>query len=198
MKYKLIKKLFLLSFLFFVFLNISAPVLAKDEETISLKIPIGNLSKLLINESTIGLYIMEIYKYLIGIVGILATVVMMIGGVIWISAGGNASRVGEAKAWIGGALMGLVLALSSYTILNTIDPDLVSIQKINIAPIEAMGCCMIDKKAYFKHKKDCPEPNIWKKNQKPNYDDTKCIEYDAINTPGIDGLSDSPEFLTTE
>ncbi len=80
-------------------------------------------------------YIEAVYKYLIGIVGILATVVMMIGGVIWITAGGNASRIGEAKAWIGGALMGLVLALSSYTILYQINDETVKMKPISYTQI---------------------------------------------------------------
>jgi len=91
----------------------------------------------------ISSYIEAIYKYLIGIVGILATVVMMIGGVIWITAGGNASRVGEAKAWIGGALMGLVLALSSYTILYQINDETVKLKPITYTKIDKLitGCC---------------------------------------------------------
>lgn len=86
--------------------------------------------KTICKNSWIADYIEAVYKYLIGIVGILATVVMMIGGVIWITAGGNASRIGEAKAWIGGALMGLVLALASYTILYQINDETVKIKPI--------------------------------------------------------------------
>jgi len=97
-------------------------------------------------------YIETIYKYLISIVGILATVIMMIGGVIWITAGGNASRIGEAKAWIGGALMGLVLALSSYTILYQINDETVKMKPITYTKIDSLvtGCCENkDKKQYL-------------------------------------------------
>ncbi|MFH0956172.1 MAG: hypothetical protein V1801_03125, partial [Candidatus Falkowbacteria bacterium] len=48
--------------------------------------------------SWIGEYIAGVYKYAIGIVGILAAVVLMIGGVLWIVAGGSATMIGEAKA----------------------------------------------------------------------------------------------------
>ena len=81
---------------------------------------------------TIGKYIRAIYNYAIGIVGILAAVVMMVGGVMWITAGGNAERVGNAKSWIGASLSGLVLALCSYIILNTVNPDLVIFQSRKI------------------------------------------------------------------
>ncbi len=81
-------------------------------------------------------YINFTYQYLIGIVGILATVVMMIGGVIWIGAGGNASRISEAKAWISGALMGLVLALTSYTILYQVNDETVKMKPIAYTQVE--------------------------------------------------------------
>jgi len=41
-----------------------------------------------------------------GIIGILAALALMIGGVIWLIAAGNASRISEAKAWIGASLTG--------------------------------------------------------------------------------------------
>src|SRR6056297_2344033 len=75
--------------------------------------------------SAIGNYIKAIYSYGIGIVGILAAVVLMVGGVIWLTAGGNVNKVETAKQTIGGALTGLVLALTSYMLLYQINPDLV-------------------------------------------------------------------------
>ncbi len=95
----------------------------------------------------IAKYIKAIYQYGIGIVGILAAVVLMYGGVLWIVAGGNASQVGEAKAWIGAALTGLILALTSYMILNTINPALVNLQTTPVpgvkeAPATDKGCCI--------------------------------------------------------
>ncbi len=84
-----------------------------------------------ITEYSIGLYILAIYKYAIGIVGILATVVLMYGGIRWLTSGGSSEKIGDAKAWIGAALSGLVLALASFLILNTINPELVKIQSIN-------------------------------------------------------------------
>ncbi|MFH1744742.1 MAG: pilin [bacterium] len=77
-------------------------------------------------------YIQSIYNYAIGAIGVLATVVLMYGGVLWIIAAGNAERVGEAKAWIGAALSGLVLALASYSILFMVNPRLISNSAIPI------------------------------------------------------------------
>ncbi|MFA4818196.1 MAG: hypothetical protein WC608_05790, partial [Parcubacteria group bacterium] len=83
----------------------------------------GDESKLCVN--WIAEYIAGIYKYAVGIVGILATVVMMIGGVMWIMSGGNASTAGEAKSWITASLTGLIITLTSYMILFQINPALV-------------------------------------------------------------------------
>ncbi len=80
----------------------------------------------------IGEYIAGIYKYAIGIVGILAAVILMVGGVMWIIAGGSATMIGEAKAWIGASLTGLIIALCSYTILYQVNPALVSFGPMNI------------------------------------------------------------------
>jgi hypothetical protein len=107
----------------------------------------------------IGQYIAGIYKYAIGIVGILATVVMMIGGIMWIVAGGNATRVGEAKAWIGASLTGLVLALTSYTILYQINPKLTQFKPIKVTTVEKRGCCEYyentTQKAKYMSRKNC-------------------------------------------
>ena len=94
--------------------------------------------------AAIAKYIRVVYKYAIGIVGILAAVVLMIGGVIWIVAGGNATMVGEAKAWIGASLTGLILALASYLILATVNPALVDLKTTEITKVEVInsGRCL--------------------------------------------------------
>ena len=89
--------------------------------------------------SMIAKYIRAIYKYAIGIVGILAAVVLMIGGVMWIVAGGNSTAIGEAKSWIGASLTGLVIALCSYLILATINPALVDLKTTTIQTVEKIN-----------------------------------------------------------
>ena len=97
----------------------------------------------------IGEYISGIYKYTIGIVGILAAVVLMIGGIIWLTAGGSATRIGEAKAWIGASLTGLVIALCSYMILYQINPSLTQFSPIKVTDVyededeTEKGCCEV-------------------------------------------------------
>jgi len=85
-----------------------------------------------INENTIGYYIKSVYKYAIGVVGVLAAVVLMVGGIVWLTAGGNQTRIGEAKAWIGASITGLIIALASYMILWTVNPALVQFRPIEV------------------------------------------------------------------
>lgn len=92
-------------------------------------------------------YIAGIYKYSIGAVAILATVVMMIGGVVWITAGGSQTRIGEAKQYISGSLTGLVLVFCSYMILNIVNPDLVKFKPVEVEIVnktETGGCCIYE------------------------------------------------------
>lgn len=71
-------------------------------------------------------YIVAIYKYAITIVGIFAMLAVAIGGVMWLMAAGNQTRVSEGKAWITGGLLGLVLALGAFIVLATISSDLIT------------------------------------------------------------------------
>jgi hypothetical protein len=94
-----------------------------------------------ITGTSIGQFIIVVYKYSIGIIGILAAIVLMWGGVVWLTAGGNQQRVSEAQAWIKASLTGLVLALCSFLILSTINPDLTVFKSISPAEIKAMKIC---------------------------------------------------------
>jgi len=119
---------------------------AANEVKFSPQVSIGDFQEdaaQTVEPDTLGRYIHEIYKYAIGIVGVVSAVVIMFGGVMWIMAGGNASKIDDAKTWIGAALIGLVLALFSYTILKTVNPDLVRIQSIDIKNIKdkPITCC---------------------------------------------------------
>ncbi len=94
---------------------------------------------------TIANYIKSIYNYLLAIAGLLAAIVLMASGIIWLTAAGNSEKISQAKAWMVGSLTGLVLMLSSYLILSTINPGLVDfkITKIDELGKLEIGCCHI-------------------------------------------------------
>ncbi|NTU99318.1 hypothetical protein HGA64_04945 [Candidatus Falkowbacteria bacterium] len=74
----------------------------------------------------IGEYIASVYNYGIAIAGIVAAIVLMFGGLIWLTAGGNSNQIGDAKNWIGASITGILLAMTSYIIMQQINPDLIS------------------------------------------------------------------------
>lgn len=81
--------------------------------------------------NSIAKMVADTYKFIAGTAGIAAVIVMMAGGYIWLFAGGNASKVGEAKSLIGSAVLGLFLVLGSYMILNLINPELIKLKSLD-------------------------------------------------------------------
>ncbi len=122
------KILFLLIF-GFIFLT-SINICSALEFTPEVAIP-GFPKDATINGALLGKVINGFYNYIVWLAGILAVIVIMIAGFQWVTAAGNQSKIGEAKERITGAIIGLVLALSSYMLLNIINPELVKIQDLS-------------------------------------------------------------------
>lgn len=107
---------------------------------IKLQIPIPGLNGQFTTQvKDFGEYFLAFYIFFVGVIGILATVMAMYGGYKWITAGGNASRIAQAKESISGAVIGVVLALTSFLLLNTINPALVRVQVPNLEVIGRVG-----------------------------------------------------------
>jgi len=81
-------------------------------------------------------YVINIYDYGVKIAGILAALVLMAGGILWLVSGGDSSKITQAKELIIGAISGLVILLSSYIILAQINPDLINFQPITLGRLE--------------------------------------------------------------
>jgi hypothetical protein len=104
-------------------------------DALKLQVPIGKTTEIQLCSGTdecggIGKYISTVYTWGLSVVGILAVVMMMIGGLIWTTAGGSATHIATAKQYIGGAISGLVLLLVSYLLLETINPELVNLKPL--------------------------------------------------------------------
>lgn len=91
------------------------------------------------NVKNVGEYIQLVYRFALGIVGIIAVVLIMFGGLRWMAAAGNESIITEAKEIVTSAVTGLVIALLSYVILAFINPQTlnlsVSVFKIPKPPV---------------------------------------------------------------
>ncbi|MBI2098961.1 hypothetical protein HYT45_00935 [Candidatus Uhrbacteria bacterium] len=81
-------------------------------------------------------YLSGLYRYLIGVVGIFAGLMLAVGGAQYLTSGGSPDRVGAAKEKIRNALIGMVIALGSYVILYTINPELVRFGALKIKQVE--------------------------------------------------------------
>ncbi|MBI4250631.1 hypothetical protein HY622_03505, partial [Candidatus Uhrbacteria bacterium] len=84
-----------------------------------------------------------IYQWMVGVVAILAVVALMVGGVIWMLAGGSKGRVDSAKKTITNALVGLLLALGSYLFLWTISPQLVQFRPIILPMVKEITLAIV-------------------------------------------------------
>lgn len=99
-----------------------------------------------IDSTLLAKYIGAIYNYGLAIAGILATIMLMGAGVIWLTSGGDSGKVSQAKNLISGSIAGLIILVISWVILNTINPELVNLQSIkttNLNKIEEteLVCC---------------------------------------------------------
>ena len=60
----------------------------------------------------------DIVKYLMTFLGIIAVVVILLGGFKWMTAGGNEDKVAEAKKLLVAGMVGLVIILAAFAIVT--------------------------------------------------------------------------------
>lgn len=89
----------------------------------------------------LGKYIQAFYNYGLAIAGILAAIVLMAGGVLWLVSGGEASRISQAKDLIFGSIIGALILFGSWIILNTINPELLKLKVLSMKTIPKMTYC---------------------------------------------------------
>ncbi len=85
--------------------------------------------------SDITQYTKIFYNLFIGVIGIFAAVMIMYAGFQWISASGNSQKIERAKDSFTSAIIGVVIALISYVLLNLINPMIVNLQPIALETI---------------------------------------------------------------
>ena len=85
-------------------------------------------------DADFGGFVSGIYNLIIYVAGVLAVLLITYGGVLYLTSGPNASQVEEGKKYITNALLGLLLALSAWLILNTINPAMLDFDMEFIDP----------------------------------------------------------------
>ncbi|NCT54970.1 hypothetical protein GW758_03385 [Candidatus Falkowbacteria bacterium] len=137
-----------LSFFFLASVFVTKPLFAQNTEietiyfTPQIEIPFSSIS----GETAVGSpdqdgnvtsdllarYVKALYDYGIMIGGILAAIMLMGGGLIWLTSGGDSGKVTKAKSIITGSITGIVILMGAYFILNTINPDLVQMKGVKM------------------------------------------------------------------
>lgn len=111
--------------------------------------------------SYIAKMIQAFYNYGLSIGGILAAIVLMAGGAIWLTSAGSSDKVSQAKDLIIGSITGLILLFGAWIMLNTINPDLLNFRIATIKLIERVSivCCEHSGKAETMDSKTCKAKN---------------------------------------
>lgn len=123
MKHKTLKSITFTAFLFFV-IAIPFFVIAADYvPLVPLPLP-GGASGPVGGPVSLGGYLSTMFQWIIGIAGVLAVLMIVIAGIEYMSPVPSAKESGKNRAMA--AILGLILALVSYLILRTINPDLVN------------------------------------------------------------------------
>lgn len=132
------KKILLAGISLVMFVSCAATAIAANEPiTITPEVPIpGTYDKTqTIDNNSIATYIRAIYIYFIWGVGILATVMITYGGFRWVAAAGNAARINDARETVNNAIIGLIIALTSYALLYVINPQLLNLKLPDIGQV---------------------------------------------------------------
>jgi len=108
--------------------SVYAQTVTANIPIVNLEVPIGETAQV----SGLAQYIQIFYRFTVAATAIIAASMIMFAGVSWLTAAGSSQKIGEAKERITAAISGLVLAMLSYAILNTINPQLISLQTPSI------------------------------------------------------------------
>lgn len=162
------------------------------------QIPIGEEKNGTTSSTLLADYITSFYTYALNILGVLAVLVLMAGGVQWIISGGNTKKIESAKKMIGGSLFGGFLLLGSYLLLNTINPELTKLPAIEMTTIKRVetGCCdkaLDDGTAKITNMENCAESNLHADYGLDTDGKCKpyicCIEYDGLESKTVKSCS---------
>lgn len=78
-------------------------------------------------EKDLRVVVAGIIKLVLSFLGIMAVVIVLIGGFKWMTAGGNDDQIGDAKKWISAGVVGLLIILAAYSLANFAITQLVAI-----------------------------------------------------------------------
>jgi len=102
--------------------------------------------------TTVSEYAVYIFNFCIIIAAIAAFAVLIYGGIRYLLSLNNPGNMKDARIWIYSGIVGLFLALVSYLILNTINPEIISPKLEEIKP--RTGIHLMDQTGKIKYMAD--------------------------------------------
>jgi len=122
----------------------------------------------------LGEYLAAIYKYVIVVISIIAVIMLIVSGFQWAIPDASGENISAAKNRIAGALSGLIIAVGSYVILYTVNPELVQFRSLRVQYVAG-----IDLADYSKYPSD---PGVDDAGDVPYGQDTKAnLDNNSIN-----------------
>jgi D-alanyl-D-alanine dipeptidase len=94
-----------------------------------------------VTPSSLPEYIVAVYRYGGIFAGVVAMFMLVYAGWQWLLAGGNSSKISQAKEKISGVLMGLFLLFGGYLLLSLVSTNLISFKALNTALPEMSKIC---------------------------------------------------------
>lgn len=120
-------------------------IVSAGDVTVQLQIPVPGLGQSLpvcatkggeLECTGIAQYIAFMYRWLVGIAAVLAVLALTWGGVRWLTSAGESGAIQDAKKIMGNAIVGLLIAFCSYTLLWAINPELVQFNPLRIKAVQ--------------------------------------------------------------
>ncbi len=76
-------------------------------------------------KTVLPVFVQYIFNFALLVSGLVAFGALVFGGIGYLTSAGSPVKQKEARNWISAGLLGLIILLSSYIILNTINPELI-------------------------------------------------------------------------
>lgn len=83
--------------------------------------------------------IAAMYRWSVAVIAILATIMIIVAGVQWLSSAGNPDTITRAKKRIVNAVIGIILAVGSYTLLSILNPDLINFNALELRYVQGIN-----------------------------------------------------------
>ena len=118
--------------------NVDPPVLGIDIPGFNPELSDSYFGGGSFQSNVLGEYVRAVYAWLISAGAIVAVLMIMIGGVQYMMAGGSQGAIGQAKERMRNAVVGLILLLGAYTVAFLIDPNTVAFETLTLKYIEGI------------------------------------------------------------